>query len=51
MASSTPSPTQTNTTEAQRITAAASKTFKQVVSIKLDDTNYLQWKPQVEGVF
>jgi len=50
MASSTPVPTQTNTTEAQRITAAASKTFKQVVSVKLDETNYLQWKQQVEGV-
>jgi hypothetical protein len=34
----------------QRVTAAASKTFKQVISVKLDDTNYLQWKQQVEGV-
>ena len=33
-----------------RVTAAASKTFKQIVSVKLDDTNYLQWKQQVEGV-
>jgi len=41
---------QMKTGEAQRITAAASKTFKQVVSVKLDDTNYLQWKQQVEGV-
>jgi len=24
--------------------------FKQVVSVKLDDTNYLQWKQPVEGV-
>ena len=38
---------QMNTGEAQRITATASKTFKQVVSVKLDDTNYLQWKQQV----
>ena len=50
MASSTPSPTQTNTTEAQRIIIAASKTFKKVLSVKLDDTNYLQWNQQVEEV-
>lgn len=36
--------------ESQRVTAAAAKTFKQIVSVKLDDTNYLQWKQQVEGV-
>jgi hypothetical protein len=24
--------------------------FKQVVSVKIDDMNYLQWKQQVEGV-
>lgn len=29
---------------------ASSETFKQVVSVKLDDTKYLQWKQQVEGV-
>jgi len=46
--SSTP-PTH-NTSEAQRVTAAASKNFKQVISVKLDETNYLQWKQQVEGV-
>jgi len=45
--SSTPSPP--NTSEA-RVTAAASKNFKQVISVKLDETNYLQWKQQVEGV-
>lgn len=45
--SSSATPTQS---EAQRVTAAASKTFKQVVSVKLDDKNYLQWKQQVEGV-
>ena len=33
-----------------RVTAAASRNFKQVISVKLDDTNYLQWKQQVEGV-
>ncbi len=38
------------TSDAHRVTAAAAKTFKQVVSVKLDDTNYLQWKQQVEGV-
>jgi len=38
------------TSDAQRVTAAAVKTFKQVVSVKLDNTNYLQWKQQVEGV-
>jgi hypothetical protein len=43
----TPSATQS---EAQRVTVAASKTFKHVVSVKLDDSNYLQWKQQVEGV-
>jgi len=32
------------------VTAAASRNFKQVISMKLDDTNYLQWKQQVEGV-
>jgi len=46
--SSTASPS--NTAEAQRVTAAASKNFKQVISVKLDETNYLQWKQQVEGV-
>jgi len=46
--SSTASPT--NTVEAQRVTTAASKNFKQVISVKLDETNYLQWKQQVEGV-
>lgn len=50
MSSSSSSSAPTNTTEAHRVTAAASKTFKQVVSVKLDDTNYLQWKQQVEGV-
>jgi len=35
------------TSDAQRVTAAAAKTFKQVVSVKLDDTNYLQWKQRV----
>lgn len=39
-----------NINGAPRVTAAASRTFKQVVSVKLDDTNYLQWKQQVEGV-
>jgi len=55
--SSHTSPLPTNNTEAhmnnggvQRVTPAASKTFKQIVSVKLDDTNYLQWKQQVEGV-
>jgi len=55
--SSSSSPIPTNNTEAnmngggvQRVTPAASKTFKQIVSVKLDDTNYLQWKQQVEGV-
>jgi len=48
MASAPPSHSLSN---AQRITAAASKTFKQVVSVELDDMNYLQWKQQVEGVF
>jgi len=47
MSSATSSPT---SSDAQRIIAAASKTIKQVVSVKLDDTNYLQWKQQVEGV-
>jgi len=42
--------THTNNDEAPPITTAVSKTFKQVVSVKLDDTNYLQWKQQVEGV-
>lgn len=42
--------TQMNNNGVQRITPAATKTFKQVVSVKLDDTNYLQWKQQVEGV-
>jgi len=36
--------------DAQHVIAAASKMFKQVVSVKLDDTNYLQWKQPVEGV-
>jgi hypothetical protein len=49
MASSTPSATP-DQSEAHRVTAAASKTFKHVVSVKLDDSNYLQWKQQVEGV-
>jgi histone deacetylase 1/2 len=35
---------------APRVTAAAAKTFKHVISVKLDDSNYLQWKQQVEGV-
>lgn len=39
-----------DTSDAHRVTAAAAKTFKQVVSVKLDDSNYLQWKQQVEGV-
>jgi histone deacetylase 1/2 len=48
---STPVPSATHSgSEAQRVTAAASKTFKHVVSVKLDDSNYLQWKQQVEGV-
>lgn len=46
---STPEPS-SSASDAQRVTAEASKTFKQVVSVKLDDTNYLQWKQQVEGV-
>jgi histone deacetylase 1/2 len=41
----TPSPS-----AAARVTAAAAKTFKHIVSVKLDDSNYLQWKQQVEGV-
>jgi hypothetical protein len=49
MASSTPSATP-DQSEAHRITDAASKTFKHVVSVKLDDSNYLQCKQQVEGV-
>lgn len=45
------SPTNSSSSDAtQRVTAAASKNFKQVISVKLDDTNYLQWKQQVEGV-
>jgi len=36
--------------DVQRVTATTSKTFKQVVSVKLDDTNYLQWKQQVKCV-
>jgi hypothetical protein len=49
MASSTPSATPDHI-EVHRVNAAASKTFKHVVSVKLDDSNYLQWKQQVEGV-
>jgi histone deacetylase 1/2 len=46
-----PSPSATDPqSEASRVTAAASKTFKHAVSVKLDDSNYLQWKQQVEGV-
>jgi histone deacetylase 1/2 len=36
--------------EASRVTAAAAKTSMHVVSVKLDDSNYLQWKQQIEGV-
>jgi len=49
MAPSVSSPTNAQD-EAQRVTAAASKTFKQRISVQLDDSNYLQWKQQVEGV-
>ncbi|MCI92022.1 histone deacetylase, partial [Trifolium medium] len=45
--SSSALPTQSES-EAPRVTAAAFKTFKHVVSVKLDDSNYLQWKQQVE---
>ncbi|GAU35317.1 hypothetical protein TSUD_389420 [Trifolium subterraneum] len=50
MASSMPTSPPSFSSEAQRVTAAASKMFKHVVSVKLDDSNYLQWKQQVEGV-
>jgi len=49
MAPSSSSPTP-SPNEAQCVTAAASKTFKQRISVQLDDSNYLQWKQQVEGV-
>ena len=49
MAPSSSSPTPSHN-EAQRVTAAASKTFKQRISVQLNDSNYLQWKQQVEGV-
>lgn len=38
------------TTEHEQVIAAAKSTFKQQISINLDETNYLQWKQQVEGV-
>jgi len=45
-----PTITSSSFADAQRVSASTSKTFKQVVLVKLDDTNYLQWKQQVEGV-
>jgi hypothetical protein len=49
MVSSMSSPTSSHNEE-QRVTVAASKTFKQRISVQLDDSNYLRWKQQVEGV-